>query len=1088
MLTDAEQRINELIDEMRIHNAILIMGAGSSFEAGMPLYAQFYPIVWNVLDSHSALKVKMGFDPLVSAKSQMPENPATLKTFFAFLESDSMALQEFKRIFGEVNNRHSQALSHVHLCISKLIHSGLIKLVISLNWDDLLETAWEKLYGTDINSNEIQLIKPHGSVRKSYENWTFPNGDGKITNSELEIIKEAQDNTPTTVVIVGYSESDRVIVEKVISPCDSRYKVFRISPNATDSISLKTSEAFKLLEEHLKPKNNNSYWEQIDYSNQVGLEHAIMGYRLLPSDVSACARLPQISDIKLRLNQAHSAIIKGEPGCGKSITAYQVAHDFLHLGWEVVKLIKLDSDIALNNNGYKTIYILDDAQQYEEHLINNLLGKANKYNKVIVTQTISERNSSESVVITQSEAVKAIYDHYIRNADEVIEIIREPNKRIGREVGNMHMQTPLKFILEIAKEEASPWLFNYSLRGGWAETRSQYNIAKEHASSHLLLSIISLYQILLLDKSVPISFLYSAAKKFGFNNDWVNSTLNYLFNEKMILDKEEIRVLHLQYAIRILVRHTVEIRNNREDSFYILIREEITSATTSLKGVYWLFDLFFSYDIYSTFAHTALNDEIKRKLLEHCLSKRSPTDIAHAAFVIDRVLNRNGLKYRNLVCDHGDVLRGWLNDVNNITAYALSNIINNMINEDGKAKDVFIRSLNRNSIVNNLKNLDQSSLYGWGHFLDRLAACQKKKWRHDFYMLLPKLEIHQALLSVNKDYISSAVELLSSLMNYNEEYAHEEATSVLHDIKDIFTSHFSDVLEQLGFEFRMYFLGYDLFEYKKPSKLQIKTSELFVAIISEQMISNCIQNGTPRDWYTLCNFADSIQQYDIKKWNAAINKIDLLKLNIKVGDLWSTQPDELLSLLLMLQNRKEDVDNWIYDNRDNIICIGALTITLSPKTAEYLFKKKKTVKIIDTSHHWWDVNANALKALWKYNKHVCHAIIDYNDIDIRNSLLELKPFYWDDYHIFFSRLVKVYNEYAKTMLENLDCNLLREKWTDAIASDTPRYYSRKKKNVRGFRNLIQIIRNNSGNEQLLNTLREIESVLESILVEQDNGG
>lgn len=314
MLTDIEKRINELADDMSVHGAILIMGAGSSFEAGMPLYAQFCPIIWQILDTYPDLKTKMGYDSAINAKCQFIEGSKTLRRFFDILESDKNALDEFKKIFVTINNDHHNPASPMHIIIAKLIHNGLIKLVVSFNWDDLLETAWTSLYGTDINSCKIQLIKPHGSVRRQNRDWILPNSDGQITDADLLTIQKLHNGTPMTLIIVGYSESDRVIIDKLISPRDKLSKVYRISPSVKDSISTKASAAFDYLQSRVLP-NNNACLENIDFSNQVGLEHAIMGYRLLPCDVTACARLPQIDDITLRINQAHSVIIKGEPGC-----------------------------------------------------------------------------------------------------------------------------------------------------------------------------------------------------------------------------------------------------------------------------------------------------------------------------------------------------------------------------------------------------------------------------------------------------------------------------------------------------------------------------------------------------------------------------------------------------------------------------------------------------------------------------------------------------------------------------------------------------------------------------------------------------
>ena len=131
LTTDTEKQIFELADDMRVHGAIVILGAGSSFEVGMPLYAQFYPIIWQILDSYPDLKSKMGFDPLINAKSQLVDDKNQLKHFFDYLEDNLSALQEFKRIFKVINDRQSNTASQSHIFLAKLIHSGLVKLVIS---------------------------------------------------------------------------------------------------------------------------------------------------------------------------------------------------------------------------------------------------------------------------------------------------------------------------------------------------------------------------------------------------------------------------------------------------------------------------------------------------------------------------------------------------------------------------------------------------------------------------------------------------------------------------------------------------------------------------------------------------------------------------------------------------------------------------------------------------------------------------------------------------------------------------------------------------------------------------------------------
>ena len=57
-------------------------------------------------------------------------------------------------------------------------------------------------------------------------------------------------------------------------------------------------------------------------------------------------------------------------------------------------------------------------------------------------------------------------------------------------------------------------------------------------------------------------------------------------------------------------------------------------------------------------------------------------------------------------------------------------------------------------------------------------------------------------------------------------------------------------------------------------------------------------------------------------------------------------------------------------------------IVFSPKTVEYLYTIGKPVILIDNSHIWWDISTESLIILKKYNKKVCHEIVQYDDADI----------------------------------------------------------------------------------------------------------
>lgn len=100
-------------------------------------------------------------------------------------------------------------------------------------------------------------------------------------------------------------------------------------------------------------------WEEVDFSYQRDLSHAIMGYRLTSADVEACPRFPQVDKIRKQLSIVDYTVVEGETGCGKSISIYQAAYDFYQDGWKVYqcKATKEIDTKSIKGNTELSLYI-----------------------------------------------------------------------------------------------------------------------------------------------------------------------------------------------------------------------------------------------------------------------------------------------------------------------------------------------------------------------------------------------------------------------------------------------------------------------------------------------------------------------------------------------------------------------------------------------------------------------------------------------------------------------------------------------------------------------------------------------------------
>ncbi|MBZ9686812.1 hypothetical protein G9F72_010795 [Clostridium estertheticum] len=1085
-MINIEALLSNLTNEIRVHGSIAILGAGISFEAGLPLYNQLAPLIWQVVDEFPNIKDFYKCVRTLPAKLIIGDETENLKNTFNFIENNPQAALRFKELFKIVNDKHHNKPSIAHQYLCQLIHAGHIKIVISFNWDDLLEMTWERLYGTHINDNRCNLLKPHGDVRSLNTRWIFPNSPGELNATDKELINLACANSPATLMILGYSESDPIIVDQLIEPNEAKNKVFRISPSATDSISLKATEALNSIVNELLPKVTD-LWNHLDFSNQVGLEHAILGYRLQPSDVLACPKLPQFSEAKYKLEQAHSVIIESDPGCGKSITAYQLAYDFLISGWEVVKydntkLISC-SDIKLDNDGYKTVCIIDDAQQLDKNIINKLLGYANNTQKVIITQTLTFEFPFESVTISKEQSVQAIYDHYLKNKSRVVFIVAQGNENSGRKIGDYYMDTPFEYVLDVALRESTPWLFNYSLRGGWENTKTQYSVAKEYKCSDILLTLIAFKQIISLDKPVERNWLIESAKRWGYNSEWCNECLTFMFHKRMILSLDEIRTMHLQAAIRTIVcfvkNHSIE----ECKLLFKLIKSEMLNKSTPLQGVLWFFNLLFGFEIGYKIRCNILNNEYCHLMLDRCIEQSESSSILYAAYIIDNVIHRDGqLKYIEICEKHNDTLKLWMEQVSDDTAYPLSLILNNMINEDKNWKIKWVEFISTISICENLKSINSKHLYDWANFINRFSACQNRGWKNKFYSELPKQEIELSLSKTTYINIGGMIEMIYTLLQFNKVYGHKKFMDCLPIISQALTHNFSETLNDLGLDFLMFICGEKLFEIGHPDKMQKQSATAFINCITPEMIMKCLMTGTPRDYERLYRFIIEIHRYDPEKMKSAIQAIDFKILDKQTAKLWKMQPREFIMLINMISNyRLVEVDNWIFSHCKDMDFLRPTLVATSPKAVERFLSEGKEVFLVEDEQNRWDSSAFAIEKLKKYNKGICKEIIHKNGNRIKKSILELNPLDWEDYFKFFNQLIKADSTFVNSIFEEISFEDIKRIWTDKLNS--PQYPdNQQKKALHGLQRLLLKIEDFTNDAELKKTIICLKSMVTERLI------
>lgn len=1075
-----EGKIRQLFNSMKVHSSILVIGAGASYEMGLPLYAQFPEIIWRIFDEFPELKDEMGYKRESFAKECIGKDVNLIKASFTYIEKHQGACRKFKKIFNEICKEHSSQISNVHRVICKLLHENKIKLVISLNWDDLLEQAWEDAYGTDINGEYTQLLKPHGDVRDIDGKWIFPNNPGFVSTEEMDIIHSIVNEKPIAFVILGYSENDRTIVEKIIEPLSNISETYRIGLDKTATINSTANDAMFCLEKLCEKNSEN--WRHLNYKQKNGMERALLGYRLTPAEVCACARFSCIEYAKQNLQQVNYTIIQSEPGCGKSITAFQIGHDYLLEGWEILLYRNVESqNIELPYSRYKTIYIVDDAQQLSDIEVLDIIGKVDQRHKVIITRTISNNHEDGTITITNRQAIKEIKKFYLKNEKQVTDILNSFDKQ--NDIGDLNLQTPLKWILDRAEKEGTPWLFNYSLRGGWKEIQQKYTYVRDMQNAECTLYIIAVKQILSLDKEIKLEDVAMLNEQyFGISYDKTFSDIVFLKNYKLVIGEESVRTIHLQLASRIIMLSYSSAETEEKEKYVNFIRAKFIDESTSLLGMVWLTNLTFAYVDSRKFHSEIYGDEVCKVLVKRCFSQMDCEKQRDAGYLLDLLIRKNSkYSYQLLLNSYNLELKRFIEDTNQYSVWSSRDICNSMYNESKKLKTMFIARVDLSRVLSQLKDVNEKTLYGWAVFLDRLSIGQSDIWKKKFFEKMPIGELCNVLRNISHEKIGALCEMMFVLYCFNKDFAQKEYYSVLPVLVRSLKVSLAETLGEMDMNFRMTFWGEGFLERERKNKEQKKALLTLCNNIPQKVVIDALESAKPREWEEICNFLYQMEAVDKGKVREIIKALDVDKLETITRGLWEEQPAELQVLLLTIESHdKKKVRMLISNHLSEMTKMKSTIVACAPKIAVDFVSKGGEVELYEKWYNWHSVPIEALEKISAINRNVFEKIVRDNEQIIMNRFLRCEQLYWSDNKALFCLLCKHVPVCVDKMLSVVEVNDIKERWKTSIYNSNSGNKEQRKK----FNDLLitlQALSKTIHNEELQAFFEEICIQLEVFL-------
>lgn len=941
--------------------AVVVIGAGMSLRARYPDTLGLNGLLWDALDADPEARADLAAQlnlPDAPAKALMGDDLTKWDEAWGSVASSQVARRRFQRGFAALDRRRANRSSVSHESLARLLHSGQVELVVSFNWDSALERSYERIYGVPIPAGVLQ--KPHGDVAHPDEPWVLPHEDGLVGPNLLRQIADIADEHPRTLIVVGYSESDKVVVEDLITPLDERWRSCRVGPNVagTDDVAGTADEVLDALAAPLARREDDCAWTVVTFHNQRGVEAALEGRRMSPGDVAACPPLPEVGLVTEALLRTFAVVLNGDSGSGKSITAYQVANQLQRQGYEVLRLrdrAKISSprewfaDLSLFPR--PRILFVDDAQALGADTVRELTEAADANTLVLVAGVDHVAGGVATFSITGTTAVGTLERYVLDHADELLPKVRELDDWVGGGLGDQ----PLTDRVREAAREPTAWQFFYTLSGGWRRTMRTLNEVRSSDRSDLLACALAVAQIASVDSGVTVDDLVPYAIAVGRDRAWVERNVAVLRERRLAVEDDGVwRCAHLRTAYAVLASmlhpprwesppiktvtvppiasaagtqkpapartpHGHErvrrppvpaevIENDRRDAT-ALLKCAVNSPATSLRGLAWLLGRNLSTEArWVVRRYGVRSPEIDSALAQRALATSPGVNVGMAAQLLEQLDGPDAPVVTETIWEQIDEVVAWVETLTPPNGWAVGNLINVLHNDNAEALADAISCVDPSAVAALVEAGGWPHIYSAMKAVDRIAQGGGVDFLASIGEAFDEAALDRMLDEVPD--LHAANQLLGGLAHLNPDLGIRLFEKHAGHLARLFSPNPVDRFHDLFETFVFLLQAFRLFRSaaRPPGNARRAARAFLQAMDTNPLTAELAQPKNDMRWHNFDGFVMMFTDADPRGWASVADAVDLHVLERELVDQMPRPGENALFMLQMLAiTRKNEV-------------------------------------------------------------------------------------------------------------------------------------------------------------------------------------